>query len=725
LQRTIGKPGGYQQGPFDSNYLTPAGRKEKAFLAIDANGKLWITETGHTLKRISRWTQEGVWERDYYGNTRYGGGGTLDVTDKRRAFFSDYGGHQTLEFGLDWKTGKTKLNAIAWLGDTPGGEYAIPIDGRLYLVTRPHFGDQDCGFVYLYEGKKGCRRVAAVGPASGFKALQDRSFYSLIGNRVLGDLHFTWSDANGDGNPQRDEVSFFPGTGKVSWFDEQLGINGDDVRYEVGSFRSDGAPVYRAVKASGLPMHSRRMTETQTLYFNERHQNHGPYYNSFVDAKGETSWNWETEGRGVHAYYSAGPFTSRQVVAEFDVIGTSRGGAGELGDIFVTNTNTGTMHIWTYDGILAGSMFQDIRSPIRKGWSTAKPERGLEFKHASLSQEHFGGWFGKTNDGKHYVVFGFNMISIAEVVGLEKARRVTGTLTITPADLRATYAWEKKRARKKSYEQAKVYRCPMGDEKRLDGDLRDWKDTFIHPDGYRGLEFAMHVGKEKLYLAYRVAGSMGPFLNKGGSGWQRYFKTGGAVDLLLGTDPFAKPGRKGPVKGDLRLLFTRTEKGPQVVLYQPTVDTPNPAEAWQAKTMVFTTNFDRVIRLKSAKVAFQADEQSGSWVLEAAVPLTALGLKPQKRQRLKFDFGLMKTNQNGNEVMQRIYWANQSTNILSDAAAEAALEPGQWGHVIFQGKGSGNGGRPSLDALLPGEEEDNDGDKKVTEEELLKELEKF
>jgi hypothetical protein len=716
--RAIGKAGGYKQGPFDPNTITGSGRHEGTDMAIDANGKLWITESSYSLKRISRWTTQGVWDRDYYGNTSYGGGGVLDITDTRRLFYAN--GGQTTEFGLDWKTGRTRVNAIAWMGDSPGGEYVIPVDGRTYLVNRPHFGRQGTGFVYLYEGEKGLRRVAAVGSASGFAVLRDEAFYEKLGDRVLGNLHFTWSDANGDGKPQPDEVSFIEMGGGVSWFDEDLGVHAEGMRYEVASFRPDGVPVYRTVKTPGLGQTSRRLTKTRTLAFNQSGPGGGPF-NRAVDDKGAPIWAWRTEGMGVHAYYSAGPYTERQVVAEFDVIGVARDNPGEIGDIFVSNSNVGKMHIWTYDGILAGSLFRDIRDRQRLSPPAVKPGPGeIELKDTTLGQEHFSGWFGKSQkDGRYYVIMGHNFAGVAEVLGLEKARRVTGTVTVTPDDIRAIREWEQKQAGRKAYESAKVYYCPLGGEKIVDGSLGEWGGSFIHPDDYEGVEFAMHAGQENLYLAFRVGG-MGPLLNKGGSGWQSYFKTGGAVDIMLGTDPEADPSRKGPAKGDLRLLLTRTPEGPKAVLYQPTVAKPDSAEAWQAKTMVFTTDFDRVAELKTVRMAYQADERSGVWVLEASVPFSELGLKPENRQRLKFDFGLMMTNKDGNEVMQRIYWSNQSTAILSDIAAEAALEPGQWGHVIFAKPGAAPGSGPSLTPELLGEKDKDDAG--MTEEDLLNTL---
>jgi hypothetical protein len=49
------------------------------------------------------------------------------------------------------------------------------------------------------------------------------------------------------------------------------------------------------------------------------------------------------------------------------------------------------------------------------------------------------------------------------------------------------------------------------------------------------------------------------------------------------------------------------------------------------------------------------------------------------------DWGILVTGPDGNEVLRRVYWANQSTHILADAPSEALLHPGLWGTVRFHG----------------------------------------
>jgi len=51
-----------------------------------------------------------------------------------------------------------------------------------------------------------------------------------------------------------------------------------------------------------------------------------------------------------------------------------------------------------------------------------------------------------------------------------------------------------------------------------------------------------------------------------GDDYRRYFKTGAAVDLQLGTRAETDPDRKTPEAGDLRILITRVKSKPVAVL---------------------------------------------------------------------------------------------------------------------------------------------------------------
>jgi hypothetical protein len=184
---------------------------------------------------------------------------------------------------------------------------------------------------------------------------------------------------------------------------------------------------------------------------------------------------------------------------------------------------------------------------------------------------------------------------------------------------------------------------------------------------------------ETLYVAYEVQG-MGPLKNSGNQ-WDHLFKTGGALDLFLGTDPQADPARRAAVAGDLRLLMTWMGSKPVAVLYRPVWPGAKPEERWEVVSPVWKLSFDRVKIVDAVRMARSGG--ANRYTVEAAIPLSALGLKLQPPMRLKLDWGVLATDADGTVVLGRYCWANKATAILSDAPSEAALHPDLWGYVRF------------------------------------------
>jgi hypothetical protein len=532
------------------------------------------------------------------------------------------------------------------------------------------------------------RRVAAVGLASGFAPLRTPAVLAALGRHPLAEQQFMWTDRNGDGDVQPDEAVFETATiPSVSGFDRALGIQAGALRYEVKEYLADGAPVYAMRKLSAVVSRQddgRLMPDgATTVFFRGGDETHGAGPSGF-DAAGRQLWHWDTEGYGVHALYSARPYSDAQVVAEFDMIGAETAPAGGLGTFFVTDSNTGKWHIWTADGILAGSIFRDIREGGRQPWSMLEHARGLELRNVTAGQEHFSGYFCRSmTDDKYYIVAGHNHISAVEVVGLDRFQRIGRSFEVTPDDLRRAQEWDVRRGARQVYERAPFLTCHRASGAiQVDGDLGDWSAVEGATCADGAMTFRMVYDDARLYVSYAVA-RHGPMLNTG-TDWRRLFKTGAAVDLMLGVDPAADPARKGPAAGDSRILMTMAGGKPTVVLYRP--DDPSAAKelAWERHTMVFRTEFDRVETLAGAAVATAVTEDG--YVLEASLPLDAIGLKIQEGMRAKMDWGILESGPNGSEVLQRIYWANRDTQIVSDEAAEAALHPDLWGYVIFAGK---------------------------------------
>jgi len=684
--RTIGTPGGRSVGPYDAKQFTSSS-EVAVDLAVDGKDQLWVVECDWSPKRVSVWDINGTFRKDLLGNTGYGGGGCLDPYDKSRLYYTTQGGHG-LEFSIDWKTGATSLKNVLWQGNAPAGDQPIRLKDRLYLVTRPFLTQQGVGVVYIHE-KDRLKCIAAMGEAGKFHPLRTSAILEKLGKKAIGDVDFMWSDRSGDGVPQPDEVEFFEGEmrgGAPGRFDETLGIDSPKFRYEVKEILANGAPVYER-KQKAFNSRVVRMDDGRFFVVGETRM-------AAVDAAGKAAWTHPVEGWGVQVIsYAKRPWYPGQAVAQLDVVGHETATAGDLGEFFVINGNCGTWHLWTADGLLAGRIFRDLLGPGVKPWSMPEHQRGLDLTDVTAGQEHFSGYFCKTReDNKFYAVAGGNYIGVVEVQGFEKFKRLGGTLTVTRQDVEAAMEWDRKLQARKLYESAKIIECRRRkDAITLDGDPSEWEFTSAALDG-RDASLAMTYDDTNLYVCYRVRGA-GPLKNTGND-WHRLFKTGAAVDLQIGVDPKEDVKRKDPAVGDCRLLLTMTGAGPTAVLYQPNAPGAKPAERWETLSGLFRSGFDRVVKLPEVRLVARGDEKG--YCAEAVIPLASLGLTIVPEVCYKFDWGILVSGPDGSEVIERRYWANPQTRMLSDEAIEAQLHPDLWGLVRFSTE-TGRKGQPDFD----------------------------
>ncbi|MCE9603294.1 MAG: hypothetical protein K8U03_00150 [Planctomycetia bacterium] len=673
LLRSIGKPGGFVAGAWDAERLG-----DVTALAVDAQNQLWVVENQYHPKRITVWSTNGELIREHLGNTSYGGGGVLDRKDKSRLFYGP------MEFELDWKTGLSRIKYLNWLGKTPPGEVLHEIDGRSYLVTRAGFAEQQVGVVYRYEQGK-ARLAAAMGQADMFEPLKETKLWNELGNKPLAQSSFLWSDLNDDAEVQAIEVKLFDAKSRqgLTLFNRDLGIQGGPTRYTVKQFLPSGVPIYEITtnpKLAGI---------IYRLDGGGYHKVGNQIHEVGLAADGMTRWTYPVDGMGVQPFNTTKPWRRDQITSQFGIVGHESTGAQGPGEFVIIHANTGAWNIWTHDGLLIGPLFRDLRDPQAKPWSMKEHARGSWLEDITSGQEHFRGHFSRNEqDGKYYAIAGHNHISVLEVAGLEQAQRIGGTLDITPADLERAQKWDLNREQVEVYQRAAVvdaYR--LRKPPAIDGRLTGWgaADAAISglDDDYRsttGAEFRIGYDKESLYLAWRVRG-LGPLKNTGEQ-WERLFKTGASVDLQLATSLEATADRQAPEVGDLRLLLTFVGDKPKAVLYRPVVPGTKPENVVRVTSPTGETTFDEIKQLNDVRLVRSGDDKQ--YTLEAAVPLSALGIKPEPGLRLKLDWGVLVSGPDGNEVMRRIYWSNKATQIVADAPSEARLQPHLWGHVRFQ-----------------------------------------
>jgi hypothetical protein len=77
-----------------------------------------------------------------------------------------------------------------------------------------------------------------------------------------------------------------------------------------------------------------------------------------------------------------------------------------------------------------------------------------------------------------------------------------------------------------------------------------------------------------------------------------------------------------------------------------------------------------------------ADDKRG-YTVEAAIPWSVLGTRPEAGATLRGDIGVTHGNKTGNDTVLRSYWANLSTSMISDEVVELKMVPQNWGDIAF------------------------------------------
>jgi hypothetical protein len=212
-----------------------------------------------------------------------------------------------------------------------------------------------------------------------------------------------------------------------------------------------------------------------------------------------------------------------------------------------------------------------------------------------------------------------------------------------------------------------------------DGDLADWdlsRAGRVRADEAHSAQVALAHDQANLYVAFDVRDDS-PFANAGQDA-ALLFKTGDACELFLASDPAADPRRTRPAAGDVRLLFALLEGQPVCVLYRPVVKDGERAPR-TFSSPVSAEAYDYVGVVQAAQVA--VSRRADGYVLEAAVPLAALGLTPAAGTLLKGDIGVIFSDAGGARNVLRVDYANRDTGVVNDIPTEARLQPQKWGVI--------------------------------------------
>ncbi len=694
LLRGIGKAGGRAlMGKYNAHgFYRPRG------IAIDAKGRLWVAEDTDSPRRISVWTLRGKLLQQFFGPGFYSGGGLLDPEDNTVAYYHN------MEFKLNYATGDWKLTRIvsgffgpdAFRMNVGTGipNRLVRYRGQTYLVGS-HLGVIGWWAIARKRPDGIFQPLAAVGSIS---ASTGNPYFMRLPTPLQGkdrSLRYAWSDRNGDGVVQDDEVTYAPSKpGKelerigIYWGNDvqddltlvagagndYLGFGGMGVwKFPVKGWTECGAPIYDvahpeilvdAVPSPGLTSLI-AMKDTSVIVNAQPVFCYGP--------DGTVRWTFPNPELGP---YDSGPLRPGKLIGPQGILGRVDMG-GEIGEVVMFNGYNGSRFMMTADGLFIGHVFNDCRNGPEA--LPAKATRGFIMDDTSCGGESFNGSFVRTRDGKVYTLTGQTDARIAEVTGLESIIRINGALTVSTAQRDAAAEFLASQAQEARQAKRELIIAGAAAPK-IDGELSDWdvdQGVSWRASETRGATvIARHDGTH-LYLAYQVDDTT-PMVNTG-KNVNLLFKTGDCVDMWLGTDPSADPQRSGPVKGDIRLLFSVMDGNPIAVIYEAVV--PGTTNPIPFSSPARTVHIDRVRVLNEATVV--VTRGLTGYVVEASVPLSAIGLAAQTAV-LRGDFGVIYSDATGTKNELRSYWSNKVTGIVMDIPDESLFAPTRWGTVIMK-----------------------------------------
>ncbi len=689
--RTIGKPGKHRVGAFDPDNLeSPSG------VEVDAKGNVWVCEFSEEVKRTSVWDKAGRCIAQVIGPPMYGGGGEIDPADENH--FSYHG----KEFRRDPKTGEIRLTHLMWRGDDTrydvfGSYPSYPFrresrtlfsrKSQLFFSSWQGWANGSNTTLWVYD-RDHARPVGALGTVPDWL----RGRFGVPKEQAI----FAWTDANGDGKVQREELR----TGKImlgekvadragaTWqfrmnesfevalSDGHYGVAGDAF-FRVERLTKEGYPVWRLPTA----FHTFEGKHAADAVFTDREGNaiSLDQYVTSMAPDGRIRWRYKNLWPGLHAGHDTGALGSEPgvVIAPTRFFGSAWVNK-EVGEVICLNSNLGATYLFTADGLYIDRVFRDVRRGL--SWQTNAPPSDALMSQLSLGDEHFGGTFQKVRcaDGSYnfrYVV-GQPHCSVVELRGLDGIRRIAGgELTVTKEQFLEAERLRQQRA----YAVAQPRRETIRRLKNItvDGKGDDW------PKQRFGEGFALGFDDAKLYVLFEGKDDRAVFQNAAKpDNFLEVFKTGDVVDVMLETRGGLDPKRSDAAEGDIRLSFAMLGGKPAAILYDYVVP-GTPTEARLPFSSPWRTLYiDRAAILAEAKIAIE--RKGDRYVLEAAVPLAAIHLDPSKTPTIRGDVGRVLSDQTGTRSVDRIYWANQNTKIMSDVPSEARLQPNLWGTFVFE-----------------------------------------
>jgi hypothetical protein len=482
---------------------------------------------------------------------------------------------------------------------------------------------------------------------------------------------FVWTDANGDGRMQPEEIEFASvEESEGVTFDSQLNAyvfvtrtRGPGIfKLTREGFNSIGAPIYRWAKAKQLE--GNRVVEVgqdgSLLDFT-----------SLRGPDGRLRWSYPSDPRG--AVSLASKKWQEMLPGAINRIHALRGvikAPGELGDVYMLQSTDGMCYLLTRDdGLFIGTLFKPFA--FGPGWDTIpEAKRGMNLESYSLQDECFNGSLVQAQSSGqgfakgHYYLMGLARSAILELTGLEGVRRLPGG-SVTLVEGTGLYA--------KATPTPAV--PPVVPPDVLHPAARPASGPMLASHGtqldksvqFADAEVAAGWDQRGLHLKWIVKASDTLFANNG-SDWTMLFTTGDACDVQL----------KSPELGRCRYIITMYKSKPTVVRFQ--YDAKETASAVVYKSGVGET---RVPSVEKLDLAVSVRRFKDSYAVQFTLPWNVLGIAPKARLEIPLELGVFRANPAATKTVVRNYWHSGLVGMVSDVPTEAAPTT-NWGTLILK-----------------------------------------
>jgi hypothetical protein len=737
LLQTLGRAGGRRQGAYD-----PADFGVVFDLTADGTGGFFVCESWTPPRRTARFDRDGKLVSEWYGGQMYANHTVADPADPTIVWVDSHFG-SIFKAKVDYAAKTWKVLATYTFGGMMDGFIPSTTHGAGRFVVRHRDGNtylcRDDVPVVLREDEAGRRLVPLVSSQySIWHAWNGKYLPALVKDLLQPDKDmqaknqesqpfardpekqaWLWTDLNGDGQSQAEEISFgkFPSWFTSRWYvDEKMNYD----RYCDGALQTmpllewtaAGVPVYAgwsAIKPIPATMPD-WLQATQGDYgargrlgcvgiwpdgdggwFGAFNNGNNGYGMGFMSAKLSANRvvRWDARGKllwdvGRHsADLGARPGEARSFfrtagVAHRCVVVT---------DVECYYDVKNLTHVWDRDGLWLGRLLENPDTDVAPAAAY------------TLCTENFGGSLIEISPTMNVpgleagdVVFfgsGQNDTRVYRITGWDTIRRQTGTVDVPEGFAATARELVDREARRPDV--ARIGRVGIA---KVDASLEKWKKT-------KPLSIRMGEAElASLYLGWNAEGLLACFDVTTDRPWKsrsavnEAFTGGAAVDVNIG--PLAAPDPAAPAAGAMRYVAAPIGEsgGPKLVEFLPRL---LPGMPPQKQPVMFETaaqgkvSFERVAACPAGQIAarlkIDAVGNGTGYVVEMRIPIRG-PLEPRPGHRFRFDASVILADEIDGEVSDaRLPWHSRAPEdqlVTADQVIEATLRPANWGEAVLE-----------------------------------------